>query len=413
MKVLLLNTSDLSGGAAIAATRLLKALNKNRVSTHMIVRDKSSTLPTVTALGPSFRFSLNFILERARIWITNLLSHKELYSVSLANTGVDITNLPEFKQADIIHLHWINQGFLSLKDISAILNSGKPVVWTMHDMWPITGICHHARKCNKYTTTCGECPFLTRKKENDLSTKTFKSKREVYSKGEIHFIGCSQWLTDCAKQSSLTEADKVFHIPNPIDIELYKPMNQQSARKRLNLPKNKKLILFGAAKITDKRKGIEYFIDACSELKQKANYDIEIVLFGKESAHIEKLIPLKTHILGYISNQQDIINIYNAVDLFATPSLEENLPNTIMEAMACGTPCVGFNIGGVPELIDHLHNGYVADYKSTTDFAEGLQWVLENKEISSLSFEARRKVISTYSEEIIAKKYINLYNKLL
>ena len=412
MRILLLNTSDQVGGAAIAATRLLKALNKNKIDAHMVVRDKTSKSHSITAITPSSKYYYNFIVERLRIFLSNLFSRKNLFAISIANTGSNVTELPEFKQADIIHLHWINQGFLSLKELDKIVKSGKPIVWTMHDMWPITGICHPSRECNKYKQNCGECPFLNRNKQNDLSQRIFTQKKEIYKKSNIQFIGCSNWLSKCADESRLTTDAEVHHIPNPINTEVFKPRNQETARKNLNLPVNKKLILFGAAKSTDKRKGIDYFVKACKKLKHESNLPIAVVVFGKESNYLTNILPYPVYSLGYLKDEQDMIDAYSAVDLFAIPSLEENLPNTIMESMACGTPCVGFDIGGIPELIDHLHNGYVAKYKSTTDLAEGIQWILNNRD-SFLNREARRKVIDNYSEDIVAKKYIKIYNQLV
>jgi glycosyltransferase involved in cell wall biosynthesis len=160
---------------------------------------------------------------------------------------------------------------------------------------------------------------------------------------------------------------------------------------------------------------VDYFIESCNilakehpELKEK----IGIVVFGKQSSALTSLLPFKVYPLDYVSNEHDMVSIYNAVDLLAIPSLEDNLPNTIMEAMACGTPCVGFQTGGIPEMIDHLHNGYVAEYKSSNDFANGMYWTLQESEYQSLSEESRRKVVTSYSESTIARKYIEIYNKV-
>ena len=207
-----------------------------------------------------------------------------------------------------------------------------------------------------------------------------------------------------------------MHIPNPINTNRFKPRNKQEARQKSGLPMDKKLILFGAAKITDKRKGIDYFIDSCKVLVNKypeLKEELGVVVYGKDSEQLKPLLPFEVYPLNYISNEKEILNVYNSVDLFVTPSLEENLPNTIMEAMACGVPCVGFNVGGIPEMIDHLHNGYVADYKSVEDFANGIHWALSESEYQSLSEEACRKVASSYSESAIAKRYIEIYNKIM
>ena len=417
MRVLIINTSERIGGAAIAANRLMDALRNNGIQAKMLVRDKQTDNIIVIGLKKSLWKIWQFVWERIVIWKANRFKQHNLFAVDIANTGTDITTYPEFKEAEIIHLHWVNQGMLSLKDLKKILQSGKPIVWTMHDMWPCTGICHHARECDKYHQECHHCPYLYNGgAPKDLSNQTFKKKKELYQLSPITFITCSQWLKERAGQSALLEEHNIIHIPNPIKTTLFTPRNKVEARLKCNLPTDKKLILFGSVKITDKRKGIDYFIESCKILAEKHPElisNLGVAVYGKESEQLKSLVPFQVYALDYISNEKELVNVYNAVDLFVTPSLEENLPNTIMEAMACGIPCVGFNVGGIPEMIDHLHNGYVADYKSAEDFANGIHWTLSESEYQSLSEEARRKVTSSYSESTIAKKYIEVYNKII
>ena len=415
MRVLIINTSERMGGAAIAANRLMDALRNNGIQAKMLVRDKQTSQITVIGLNKSLWKIWQFIWERIVIWKANHFKKHNLFMVDIANTGTDITTLPEFEQADVIHLHWINQGMLSMKDIRKVLLSGKPVVWTMHDMWPCTGICHHARECNNYHQECHHCSYLYKGGKKDLSNQVFKEKRELYKLAPITFVTCSRWLKERARQSALLTNQEVINIPNPINTNLFKPRNKQEARKKFSLPTDKRLILFGSAKITDKRKGIDYFIESCKTLADQypaLTEELGIVVYGKDSEQLKPLVPFQVYPLNYISSEKELIDVYNAVDLFVTPSLEENLPNTIMEAMACGIPCVGFHVGGIPEMIDHLHNGYVAEYKSVEDLANGIHWVLNEGEYKTLSEEACRKVLSSYSESAIAKRYIEIYNKI-
>lgn len=394
MHVLIVNTSSHQGGAAIAASRLMNALCKEGVDAQMLTRRRKF---------PAFYW------ERFVIWAHNHFSRKNLFAVSIANAGIDITKTKVFRQADIIHLHWINQGFLSLKGLEKIFKSGKPIVITMHDMWYCTGICHHARECSRYYNGCHDCPFLYGGgHENDLSHKVYVQKKQIYGKAHISFIACSKWLKSRAEQSGLLEGQHLVSIPNPLDTTVFKPMNKVDARKRFGLPNDKQLILFGAAKITDKRKGIDYFVEACNLLSSS---DVEIVCYGQNSEQLQSLVPQKVHALGYISGEENLRQLYNAVDMFVTPSLEENLPNTIMESMACGTPCVGFEIGGIPEMITHKQNGYVAEYKDAKDFAQGIEWVLTEADYDELSANARQHVIDNYSETVIANKFIDLYKQ--
>lgn len=181
------------------------------------------------------------------------------------------------------------------------------------------------------------------------------------------------------------------------------------------MPTDKKLLLFSSMKITDKRKGIDYLVEACRLLTQQYpdfTKTIGVVVVGGESQQYANLFPFPIYCIDYVSNEKEIAEIYNAVDLFVTPSLMENLPNTIAEAMSCGVPCVGFNTGGIPQMIDHLHNGYVAQYKSAEDLANGIHWSLNDESYASLSEEARRKAANTYSERTVAMKYIQVYNQI-
>lgn len=414
MRVLLINTSERIGGAAVACSRLLEALKNNGVKAKMLVRDKQTDHLSVIGLEKSWRNRWRFLWERFVIWTHNRFSRQNLFAMDIANAGADITRLPEFEEADVIHLHWINQGMLSLRDIDKILASGKPVVWTMHDMWPVTGICHHARECRAYQTECHHCPYLQGGgSSKDLSHRIFLKKQRIYRGRRIHFVACSQWLENLARKSALLEGQPVTSIPNPIHVGLFRPGDVREARLRCQLPADKKLILFGSVKITDKRKGIDYLVEACrllAERRPQLCEELGVVVFGQHSDELAALLPFKVYSMNFVREEQRLADIYRAVDLYVTPSLEENLPNMIMEAMACGTPCVGFNIGGIPEMIDHLHNGYVAQYKSAEDFAQGIRWCLQPENYGELCAEAVRKAVSHYSEGAIAKRYISLYN---
>lgn len=415
MRVVIINTSERIGGAAIAASRLAEALKNSGIKVKMLVRDKQTDHVGVVALKKSWRKIWQFVWERLIIWKTNQFKRENLFAVDIANTGTDVTSLPEFRQADVIHLHWINQGMLSLKDIRKIVESGKPIVWTMHDMWPITGICHHAESCTRYTGQCHTCPLLHKGHKNDLSYRIFNKKKDIYRDANLTFIACSRWLEGLAQQSVLTQGHPVTNIPNPLNTNLFRPLNKIQARQKLSLPTDKKLLLFSSMKTTDKRKGISYLVEAC-RLLQKHHPDfvgqLGVVVVGKSSQQNESLFPFPVYCLDYVKQEKELAEIYNATDLFVTPSLMENLPNTIMEAMSCGIPCVGFNIGGIPQMIDHLHNGYVAQYKSAEDLANGIYWSLNENNYGSLCEQARRKAESTYSEQIVAMKYIQIYNQI-
>lgn len=400
MKVIFLNTSERTGGAAVAAGRLRQALNRMGVQVDLLVRED-------TWLN---RF--RFYWERLVIFLCNHFNRKNLFTVSIANTGKDVSHHPLVKDVDIIHLHWINQGFLSLKDIRALVKLGKPIVWTMHDMWPATGICHYSGDCDKYQLKCERCPLQSTGSIFDLARWRYKRKKDC-GLNQICFVGCSRWIMNVAQKSSLLKGAVFYSIPNSIDTKLFRPMNKQEARSLLNLPENKILLLFAAAKISDKRKGISYLVTACSLLKSHYKEQLEVLLLGTKADEIKQELPFKVHTMGYISDNSTMVAMYSCADLFVVPSLEDNLPNTIMESLSCGTPCVGFRVGGIPEMIDHKQNGYLANYKDADDLAAGIQWVLDYPDKEALSKACVEKVKRCYSEEVVAGQYKALYEKLL
>ncbi len=415
MRVLIVNTSEKTGGAAVAANRLMDALNNNGVKAKMLVRDKETEDITVVSLPRSLRLQWNFLWERWCVFWHLHFSRQHLWEVDMATSGTDITRLREFQEADVIHLSWINQGMLSLKNIRKIIRSGKPVVWTMHDLWPATGICHYARGCNRYASACGNCPLLPNKgSKNDLSAKIFRRKKELYHRGAISFVTCSRWLERQAKGSGLFVGQRITNIPNPIDTHVFCPQDQAEARLRAGLPADKHIILFVSQRVTDERKGMRYFIEAIDRLVARypeMKENTAIAILGGHSEEVNLTLP--SYSLGYVSDEKQIVAIYNSADAFVLPSLEDNLPNTIMESMACGVPSIGFRVGGIPEMIDHQQNGYVANYRDTEDLASGIHWVLEEADRAALKRACLQKVAQNYSQHAVALKYIEVYNEAM
>ena len=398
LKVLLISTSERSGGGAIAARRLMDAISKNGVEARMMVRDK--LLPKV--------------MERLAILPRCGFSHSRLWQADIANTGISITSTKAFKEADIIHLHWVNQGMLSLDEMGKILGSGKRVVWTLHDEWPYLGVCHYRGDCKE--KECRKCPLLC----GSLPYNIFRRKHEMYRKWHPTFVGCSRWITEQARLAM--PGERVEHINNCIPSALFHPTDMMQARSDLSLPKDKRLLLFCSQSVTDERKGIKYLVEALKALpdptrpplkgeekKSPFKGDLEglhLLVVGKNSERIPLPDSIQATRFGSVGEQM-MAKIYNAADVFLTPSLQDNLPNTIAEAMSCGTPCVGFNVGGIPEMIDHKENGYVARYRDAADLADGIQYVLAH----DLRLAAHAKAAKAYDEAIVAQQYIKLYTQ--
>lgn len=415
MKVLLVNTSDHAGGAAIAALRLLKALRQSGVDATLLCRDRS--LPAdrtdVISLRPTVWLKLKFVAERAEIFAANGFSRKGLFAVDTARYGTDITRLPEFLEADVVHLHWTNQAMLSLPQIGRILRSGKRVVWTMHDMWPFTGVCHHAADCRRWLDACSCCPQLQRPGKKDMAWRTFRRKQETYAQGHFAAVGCSQWLAGLAAQSPLLKGQEVTSIPNPIDTAFFRPADScEEVRRKLGLPTDKHLLLFTAFKVTEPKKGIDYLIESITllceehpELRER----LGMVIAGRESEALADAFCVPAYVFPYSTSEERQRSLYQAADLLVMPTLMDNLPNTIVEAMACGVPCVGFNVGGLPQMIETGVNGYLAAYCNSLDFAHGIERTLSSASYAALSRNAKAKAVQAYSEKAVAERFIRLY----
>lgn len=415
MKVTLLNTSESTGGAAVAANRLMHALQKAGVTAKMLVRDKQTADPTVVSVNTSFlKRKINFLRfawERLVIFLHNRQDRGKLFRVSIADTGTDVSRHPVVKEADVIHLHWINQGFLSLKNIRALLRSGKPVVWTLHDLWPCTAICHYSCGCERYRTGCGACPFLNSDRPEDLSSRVFR-KKDFLKKSPVHLVTVSSWLKDIAQASALTRGLPVTVIPNVLDTTLFHPSDRQEARRALGLPFDRKIILMGAARINDPIKGFEYLRQALETFRNRT--DLFLVLFGgiKGDDSFLKELPVPYLSTGLLTDTTQIARLYAAADVTVVPSHYETFGQTLIESMACGCPAVSFDNSGQRDIIDHQLNGYLARYPDPGDLAAGIEWVLTHPEPSLLSEACIRKVQAEYTEAVIARKYRELYNRL-
>ena len=417
MRILIVNTSENVGGAAVAANRLMEALNNNGVKAKMLVMKKTTHHITVVGLPHAWLQRLHFLWERFVIYCHLHFSRHNLFAIDIANAGTDITSLREFKEADLIHLSWINQGMLSLANIKRIVRSGKPVVWTMHDLWTATGICHYARQCPSFRTGCHNCRLLPRGGgKEDLSRKVWNRKKALYHNANIHFITCSRWLEGQARQSALMKGQRITAIPNPIDTRLFAPTDKAEARLKNQLPTDRRIILFVAHRVDDDRKGANYFVEAVNRLADANPHFANntcVAAIGRNSESIAALLHVPTYAVGFVTDERQMASVYATADVFVLPSLEDNLPNTIMESLACGVPCVGFKVGGIPEMIDHRVNGYVANFKDVADLAAGMAWVLDEADARALSAAARRKVETTYSQSAVASQYIEVYNEMI
>ncbi len=414
LRVVLVNHSDTLGGASIVTSRLLEALRDRGVDARLIVYTQTQRdVSYITKLSTRYRRALKFVAERAVIYMRNGFNRDNLFKVSIANTGTWLHRHPWIKEADIIVLNWINQGMLSLNGLKRLGRLNKPIVWTLHDMWCLTGICHHALECENYKQECGQCQFLTGRSSTDLSHSIWKKKQRVYDRVPIHWVPVSNWLADCCRQSSLLRNRPTTVIPNVFPTESFFT-DSWVERSTLGLPREGRLILFGAARIDNPIKGINYAIDALNYLfdnDPELSSNTTVVFFGaiRHRALLDRLRFPHVH-LGRVSDPMRLRRLYASADVVLSTSLYETLPGTLIEGLAAGCLPVTFDRGGQRDIVDHLKNGYIARYKDIEDVAAGIVWALnQNVDREALHRDIDRR----FGPDTVATRYIDLFNQLV
>jgi glycosyltransferase involved in cell wall biosynthesis len=411
MKVLHLCTSDASGGAARAANRLHLGLQTIGIASSMLVGHKITQDPTVTVLdhgmvGASLRLTQK--LDRA----PRHLYPRRQFTVWSLNWLPNLLRRQIARLApDIINLHWVGHGFLPILDLRGIHT---PLVWTMHDMWTFTGGCHYDDGCGRYTSRCGACPQLGSTRTHDLSRLLWQLRRWAVARRPITYVCPSHWLATCARASALLQQARIEEIPYGLDTMLFQPMSRLAARQALNLPSDRRIILFGAMDATkDTRKGYQFLLPALQQLPQHTQQPWLGVTFGGAATNPpDQAIPMQH--LGLVTDDHRMRQVYAAADVFVAPSVQDNLPNTILEALSCGTPCVAFAIGGMPDMIEHQANGYLALPFDVSSLAAGIAWtVTDETRMAQLSAAARHTVESRYTLTRQAQRYHALYQDIL
>ena len=324
---------------------------------------------------------------------------------SLNLFGHPIASVINAFDADIVHLHWVGDNFLPVQQLGLIK---APIVWTLHDMWAFTGGCHYAGECQRYAGTCGNCPQLSDPANDDISARVSKQKRRAWAQVPLTLVCPSGWLAACAGQSAVMRNQRIEVIANPIDTRKFKPLDRREARHAFNLPADKKLVLFGAVGGTaDPRKGFAYLQEALGGIGSDSG--VELVVFGADDAGaIDLDVPM--HGIGSLRDIVSLNLLYSACDVFVLPALQDNLPNTLMEALACGTPCVAFDTGGVGDLVQHQENGYLAQLADAADLLGGIKWSLAQEWWPE---RIHQQVVKRYAAARISEQYIELYESIL
>jgi glycosyltransferase involved in cell wall biosynthesis len=409
MKVLHLSTSDIDNGGARAAYRLHQGLQRLGTSSQMLVRAKFGRDDSViaeksllTKLGPpSSDLPLRLYPDRywamfAPQWFPDVLASR----VKQLNP-------------DIIHLQWVCNGYLQIETLPKFQ---QPLVWTLHDMWPFTGGCCYNRGCDKFQDACGDCPHLNSGKSRDLSRWVWQRKAKAWANLNLTIVATSSWMAECARASSLFRHLRIETIPLGLDTDTYKPIDKRFARDLLNLPQDKQLVLFGAINPTaDPRKGFDLLLPALQRLSESGWQDrLELVVFGASAPEQPIDLGFKAHYLGFIQDDLALALVYAAADVTIVPSKQEAFGQTASESLSCGTPVVAFNSTGLKDIVDDRHNGYLATPFASEDLANGIEWVLADRErYQKLQYYAREKSLREFAAATQARRHVALYEEIL
>ena len=403
--ILVVNSFQKNGGAARAAYRTFLGVKNHYKTVKYLNLLKDDSAPDV--IGPSgLRGILVKVLTRLdRIPLSfypNRLS--STFSPSFWANPMRIP-LARF-ESKLVHFHWVGAGMLRIEELTKIKS---PIVWTLHDMWGFTGGCHYSGICEGFKTGCGCCPHLGRKKVNDISKSLIKRKLKTFKDINITIVSPSRWLAEKARSSMLFKDLRIEVIPNGLDTEVFKPIDQVTAKKYLNLPLDEPVLLFGAQSLLDPRKGG----DLLFELLKKINFSCTLLLFGEGSLPLGGFPEIKVRSLGVLSDDISLALVYSASDVFLCLSREDNLPNTVAESLSCGTPCVAFDINGLPDMIETKKNGWLAPPFNTDDILVGIRYLAFHPDKEELRMNARMHAVSEYSMQRMADRYLALYSDLL
>jgi len=416
LKVVHISAQDF-GGAGTAAYRLHKGLELAGIDSSMVVLNKKSNDPKVKVVPGSYSGEYNPMwLKQYERWQETLHRYPQRRSGAVftdAVSDVNLESIEEIQQADIINLHWV-AGLMDFSSMPRALK-GKPIVWTIHDMNPFTGGCHYAGECDHYQTSCLMCPQLGSNETNTFVPQIWKQKFEAYQNLPIHVVSPTRWLRQCAAGSALFRRCPVTRIANGFPLDVFKPYPKKEVRKALNIPETANVLLFGACSVTDERKGFDYLLKAL-EHPSLANEQKNLVLalFGDLPKHTKITSKYPVFSYGSIEKENHLAMLYSIADAYLIPSIEDNLPNTAIEALACGVPVIGFRIGGIPDIVEHMKTGYLAEPKDIEGLVKGIQWIFAPSTMSAdLAKQCRQKAINDYSMATQAEAYISLYNGIL
>ena len=414
MNILQINAAADTGGAGVAMMRLHHALIAEGHQSRIVARLRRSPQPNVLTIPEALsvrQSPAHRLLNNIRMQLDAWFALPGLYGSTRHLLDSDL-----FRQAEIVQLHNLH-GFYFNYGLLPQIAERKPIVWTLHDMWPLTGHCAYAYECARWQTGCFDCPLLRgsgrrlvepRPMLIDRTSQQWERKRTLYQNSRLHIVTPSDWMASQVKQSILADALSIDCIPNGIDLETFSPRDQASARQALGIPRESKVILFVAAKVIQGRKGLAYLYSALQTMQGKEEHIL--LTIGRTGASLQQLQNFKQIHLGHIGDESTLNLAYCAADLYVMPTLADNLPLTVQESLASGTPVVSFDIGGLPEMVRHMETGYLARYKDSSDLAAGMLTILEDETLRAKMREnCRAAAVARYSLTDQVHRYVELY----
>jgi glycosyltransferase involved in cell wall biosynthesis len=408
IKVLHVVSGNLTEGAARGAYWLHKGLISNGVESKILCN--SRYIDQYDSVTSTVKSDKDRIIKKINSLIDGIpkkfyyKSEKRIFSSGIG--GINLTKHHLFEWANVINLHWINDGFINIKHLNKIK---KPIVWTMRDMWPMTGGCHYSLECDRYKTGCGKCIQLASDKDEDLSSYIYRRK-EKYLPKNIKLVGISNWLSQEAKNSMLFKNYDIKTIYNSVNSSQFTFKNKEISRNNIGIMTSKNIILCGSKGLKDFYKGFSKFVEALSGLDKKKYF---LCFFGNIDDSLIKNFGYEFKNFGYVQDDILLNNIYSAADVFIAPSIMEAFGKTIAESMACGTPVVCFDATGPKDIVTHKVDGYRAKPFDDKDLADGIDWICSNKNYNDLCLNARKKIVNNFDSTLIAKQYVDLYNDVL
>lgn len=407
MKILHLSYKDDQEGAAIAVDRLCEALVKNKIDSKILVQKKVSDKPySFSIANTNFEKIKAFLRIGFDLIINRMFVKNRNVYYTLPFIGTDISKHHMVNEADIIHIHWINRGYLSISSIDKLLKLNKPIVWTLHDSWSMTGGCHMMNECVQYEDSCKNCDMLRIKSfANHFQSK----KQKVFNADNLYFIAPSSWTKNKAKKSQILKNKNIAILPNCVDTKVFKKIDKEVAREVFSLPKNKKIVLFYIS--NDPRKGGKYICNTINHFQNNKDNNILFVGFGTSDLSSTIFKGLDIINIGRINDKYAMSILYNIADVLLAPALEEPFGQTYIESMAVGTPCVGFACSGPLDIIEHKEDGYLADLRNETDVIDGVKFCLDNSQF--LENKAIEKVREKFSFYAVAEMFNEYYKTLI